>query len=385
MVCLILKTGPIRQSDHVLRILGFLAKSSPLSGKPLMPSASPAKKTGKRSFTPSFDDVDSENADPSMFSPSKKSKSEACEKPFTFSMTPVKSMPPPARTPARSNISSPRAPLTAPAGRSPPRKTGGISKNRRVSAPFTRIDPPFLSRGSSSLPFSLDAAISGSVSTTSTPTKSKSAGSTIQESMPASWSFEIYEDSPEEEAANLMEHSTQILDLSSDDEAAKARKDYRGKENEAPEGYDAPSASRPTATATEAPLPAPKRVKKTELIRRKTTEMDDGERSPLSDLETDDFVPEGLAKDSHVVVDATPEKSTSDAKSTPAVAPPAFTFSSARKESKKASKLAISSVLPVEDEVSVWEDDAESNDVSSTEAVAETEVADSTDKPAVAA
>jgi hypothetical protein len=112
--------------------------------------------------------------------------------------------------------------------------------------------------------------------------------------------FEIYEDTPEEEAANLMEHSTLTLDLSSDDE--EGRKDSsRGKENTPPEGYDAPAASR---SASE-PAAPPRRVKKTELIRQKANvdEMDDGERSPLSDLETVHFIPEGLDKESYVVIE----------------------------------------------------------------------------------
>lgn len=119
--------------------------------------------------------------------------------------------------------------------------------------------------------------------------------------------FEIYEDTPEEEAANLMEHSTLTLDLSSDDEGG--RKDSGlGKENTPPEGYDAPTASR---SAVEPSPAAPRRVKKTELIRRKADvdEMDDGERSPLSSLETEHFIPEGLDKDSHVVIEEAVEKS----------------------------------------------------------------------------
>lgn len=259
---------------------------------------------GKRSFEPvTFDDFDSENVDPAMFdSPSKKSKFEAFDKPvkpFTFSLSTVKSVPPPSTipsrlsTPSRANMSSPRTPLTAPAGRSPKRKIAGIGKSRRVSAPFTRIDPPFASsRGASSLPFSLDAALSGTLS------ESKSMGATIQESMPKNWFFDIYEDTPEEEAANLMEHSTLTLDLSSDEESSKKEKYDRGKENMPPEGYDAPTASRAAV------------VKKTEIVRKKVIvdEMDDGQRSPLSDLETESFIPEGLDKESHVVVDESPEK-----------------------------------------------------------------------------
>lgn len=297
----------------------------------------------KRSFE---DDFDSENVDPAMFdSPPKKTKSDSFDKPvkpFTFNLTPQKSMPPPSTipsrlsTPTRANISSPRAPLTAPAGRSPKRKMAGVSKNRRVSAPFSRIDPPG-GRAGSTLPFSLDAALSGTLH--SEP--KVAAGATIQESMPKAWFFDIYEDTPEEEAANLMEHSTQTLDLSSDDECVQKEKSDRGKENTPPEGYDAPTASRP----------APKQIKKTEIIRKKLVvdEMDDGERSPLSDLETDTFIPEGLDKDSHVVVDEVPKPDVKDLFAAPAPVP--FTAGE-----KKTSNVVVDGKSDVKGEIIVWED-----------------------------
>lgn len=181
--------------------------------------------------------------------------------------------------------------------------------------------------------------------------------------MPASWEFEIYEDTPEEEAANLMEHSTQILDLSSDDESTKAKRHYRGKENEAPDGYSQPLASRAPSAASETALPVPQRVASTEIIRRKATVMDDGERSPLCDLETDDFVPEGIAKDAYVLVTSSPEKTKLDVKSLFAVAPPAFTFPNVKKEGKSSSKLALSCVVAGNEENSeeivVHEDEVE--------------------------
>jgi len=125
--------------------------------------------------------------------------------------------------------------------------------------------------------------------------------------MPKNWFFEIYEDAPGEEAANLMEHSTLTLDLSSDDEDGKGVRDERGKENCPPEGYDAPVASRPAITDASA------RATKTDLIRKKveTEAMDDGERLPLSDLETEYFIPVGLDAKSHVIVYPTPEKTSS--------------------------------------------------------------------------
>jgi hypothetical protein len=160
-----------------------------------------------------------------------------------------------------------------------------------------------------------------------------------------------------------MEHSTQSLDLSFDDATAKAERDDRGKENEAPEGYDAPTASRQSMNANEPALPAPTRVKKTELIRRKIVEMDDGERSPLSDLETDEFIPEGLSKDAHIVLDASPEKFKLDVNSLFAVPPPTSASPIVEKESSQSSKPTIPSTLSIQDDITdtviIWEDEAE--------------------------
>ncbi|GIZ47106.1 hypothetical protein CKM354_001020600 [Cercospora kikuchii] len=293
------------------------------SGKTNMNNMKTTGASNKRAYEScNFDDFDSENVDPAMFdSPSKKTKGNAFDlkqqKSFTFSLTtskPMTTMAPPSTfsasaspralsTPLRRKMSSPRAPLTAPAGRSPKRKVLGVGgASRRISAPFTRIDPPSFgtSSSASALPFSLDAALSGSLPNSSAKmASSTSGGATIAESMPKNWFFEIYEDTPEEEAANLMEHSTLTLDLSSDDEGEMGKKElYRGKENTPPEGYDAPTAS--------SPRPATAVTTMTEVVRTKVLakdEMDDGSRSPLSDLETEGFFPEGLSKESFVVVD----------------------------------------------------------------------------------
>ena len=362
-----------------LTISGVTSKSTNSSGKPAMSINSPTK----RPFDPAmiFEDYDSENVDPAanLTSPNKKSKSDATEKPFkpfTFTMTPSKAMPPPPSrlsTPARAHISSPRAPLTAPAGRSPTkRKSAGLlnTKNRRTSAPFSRIDPPSFnaSRSTSSLPFSLDAALSGTFSFTPASTSSKmSAGATIAESMPKNWFFEIYEDTPEEEASNLMEHSTLTLDLSSDDESEKKLNDERGKENMPPEGYDAVTASRQVGDAGAA---APARVKKADIVRKKVVaeEMDDGERSPLANLETEPFFPEGLDKEAHVIVGPTPEKSREESKSIFA-APVPFTAGSEQKSGKKSSGLVstplVNSQGEVKGEITIWDDGSSSEAVPS--------------------
>ncbi|GAB1737112.1 hypothetical protein NU219Hw_g795t1 [Hortaea werneckii] len=334
---------------------GLISKPSPLNGKN---NLTPSKPAVKRSFEPAiFEDNDGENVDPATFSsPAKKSKSGTGKSSnVDFSLATSKSMPPPpvpnrVSTPVKANTSSPRAPLTAPAGRSPNRKIASIGKNRRTSAPFTRIEPPFASRGSSnSLPFSLDAALSGTLSSTKAKPESEkqtSTDSTIQECMPKSWFFEIHEDTPEEEASNLMEHSTLTLDLSSDDESSKKERDARGKENVAPEGYDASTASRPAAEPAVAPLT----VKKTAMVRQKkiTDEMDDGERSPLSDLETDPFIPEGLSTDACVIVDAAPKREEATASSN----------SSQKKEDKDAFHPNKDSA---KDAILIWEDSPSSD------------------------
>jgi hypothetical protein len=268
--------------------------------------------------------------------------------------------------------------MTAPAGRSPKRKATGIHKARRVSAPFSRIDPPFVSRNTSSLPFSLDAAINGTFST-STP---KDPGATIQESMPKNWFFDIYEETPEEQSTTLMEHSTLTLDLSSDEESSKRAEDDRGKENTPPEDYDAPTASRPAAEST---VPVPKHVKKADIIRRKIVlpdDMDDGERSPLSDLETDPFIPEGLDKESHVVVDPTSEKPTStklDMSNLFATAVP-FTAGTDKKSGVRTPSKSIADIPVVDAEgdvkgdIIVWEDSPSSEPPESPCAQAESAV-----------
>jgi len=219
-----------------------------------------------------------------------------------------------ASTPhSRANTSSPRAPLTAPAGRSPKAKRALLpaSKPRRVSAPYTRIDPPS-SLANKTSGFSLAAALSGTLNRP-IPISSKPAAATVEETMPRDWFFDIHEDTPEEEASNLMEHSTLCLDLSSDEESSKVVREDRGKENTPPMGYEAPvtraSAASAAASASQSQTQTQAHAKQNKKIqpRRKILkqdEMDDGQRSPLSDLETEDFFAEGLTKDATVIVDA---------------------------------------------------------------------------------
>ena len=59
--------------------------------------------------------------------------------------------------------------------------------------------------------------------------------------MPKGWFFAIHEDSPEEEAANIMAHNTGVLDISSDDDCMTKKRNEereRGKENIPPPDHD---------------------------------------------------------------------------------------------------------------------------------------------------
>lgn len=107
----------------------------------------------------------------------------------------------------------------------------------------------------------------------------------------------------------MMEHSTAVLDLSSDEESTKKADEEKGKENVPPPDFEAPI---PRSTASHR-AGATVGTHKSQIPRRKIQKldaMDDGERSPLSDLETEDFFAVGLDKDSYIMVSALEEKET---------------------------------------------------------------------------
>ncbi|KAI5196778.1 hypothetical protein E4T39_07634 [Aureobasidium subglaciale] len=304
---------------------GMVKTPSPLSGKAksMVPTSSPSlKPSTKRPLTLSLDEFDGENNDaenvnPNMFlSPMKRTKMDKPStslKPkglstlpssfnFTFNptkTTPATSMPPPAIVPSRlstpmkyAGVTKPltRTPLTAPAGRSPKSKRD----RRRLSAhtPTTRVESA-LSKSSArtGLPFSIDAALTASLKTAApvaTPSVKPVTG--IDESMPSTWFFAIHEDTPDEEAENLMEHSTLTLDLSSDDESATKADENRGKENVAPADYDPIASSSPTRRS--------RRLAKTAA----DMDTDEATRAPLGSLDTIEFIPDGLTKDSIVIL-----------------------------------------------------------------------------------
>ena len=359
---------------------GILKTPSPLSGKAkmLVPTSSPSlKPSAKRRVTPSFDDFDAQNDDaenvnPNMFlSPMKRTKLDMPStslKPkglstlpssfnFTFNptkTTPTTSMPPPATIPSRlstpmkyAGVSKPsaRAHLTAPAGRSPKSKR---DKGRRLSAhtPITRIDSSLLSRSSArtGLPFSIDAALTASLKTPAPAAAPlPKPASSIEESMPSSWFFAIHEDTAEEEAENLMEHSTSTLDLSSDDESTTKANEDRGKENVAPADYDAVASSSP-------------RSSRRSLKSAADMETDEAVRAPLGSLDTTEFIPEGLTKDSIVVISDLSETCTLEAHSEKQELPcnPPIVISPPKK----------TCTIDLKDDIFIFEDESASPDLS---------------------
>lgn len=185
-----------------------------------------------------------------------------------------------------------KSPMSAPAGRSPTRgsKRVGILSRRRTG----RIDPPSFNLFSG--PLSLDAAIKGTFPSyasrsSSTKVPSSAAGSLNESSQKASWFFDIHEDTPEQEMTNLLQHSTCMLDISSDEECAqklrREKAEGRGKENVPPaDDVSQVSARRTTTTVSEFGMEYEK------------------PRVALGDLNAEDFYAEGVDPSEQFLVPA---------------------------------------------------------------------------------
>lgn len=215
----------------------------------------------------------------------------------------------PARKLHSSLSNTASSPLTAPAGRSPTRgnKRVGILNRRRT----VRVDPPSFNLFSA--PFSLDAAIKGTLpsyashsssSRTSTATSDDVYGTALK----SAWFFDIHEDTPEQEMTNLLQHSTCMLDISSDEECEqklrRERADGRGKEN-------IPPADDVSQTST----------------RRTTTTISEGgmeyekPRVALGDLNVEDFYADGVDPSEVIIVPGDDEDGTVVNGEQPAAAP----------------------------------------------------------------
>ncbi|KAL0258588.1 hypothetical protein SLS55_006085 [Diplodia seriata] len=282
---------------------------------------SPSKR--RHTTSPFDDDLSCENVDPAVVdSPTKRSKNldgspkkvskfvlSAEAAPVASSSarrsTPLSAVEKPrtSSVPTQSSISTSRG--------SPKNKRVGLLSKRRT----TRIDPPSFDlspRRSSGVPFSIDAALSGTIPEYAPPPRpaARKSAPTIDESMPKGWFFEIHEDSPEEEATNMMEHSATTLDISSDDDSdtrAENESRERGKENIPPPDYYLAASSR-SAGASDAGA-EPRKMKQRRKFEKDAMEED---RSPLSALPASDFFGDGLDANSYVIVDGTaPEKPSS--------------------------------------------------------------------------
>ncbi|KAK7955113.1 hypothetical protein PG996_015920 [Apiospora saccharicola] len=200
------------------------------------------------------------------------------------------------------------SPLSAPAGRSPTRgkRAGLLSSRRRTAGPYSRIDPPSFGLGGSSsspAPFSLDAALKGTIpSYTSreapvasepsiapvSSTRSSDFPILDENDLKSSWVFEIHEDTAEQEMTNLLQHSTCTLDISSDEESERRQQRERaeGKEN-VPPVDDVSQTTRPRSAR---------------LAADADDMFVDKERSPLGEMDVKGYFPDGCDETSVVII-----------------------------------------------------------------------------------
>ncbi|GAP93168.1 putative thymidylate kinase protein [Rosellinia necatrix] len=283
-------------------------------------NSSPVKR--KASEVTSSDN--SENVDPVLFSKRAKGadgfpSKDSFIKPSTFFLTKSASTndlpvatPLQATTPRQRSLLNPkspsaklntgigRSPLSAPAGRSPTRKRSGLlSSRRRTGGSFTRVDPPVfgLAASSPATPFSLDAALRGTISnyanrgdvSSARPSSGTSDFSGLHEpEAKSSWFFDIHEDTESEEATNMLQHSALGLDISSDEESEKRlqRERAEGKEN-IPPPDDVSQTSYPRAARYSA--------SSDEMVVEK-------ERNPLGEMDPKEYYSKGCDENSVVVI-----------------------------------------------------------------------------------
>ncbi|KAF4596005.1 thymidylate kinase [Ophiocordyceps camponoti-floridani] len=243
-----------------------------------------------------LDNDDSENVDPTLSAKKRSKAIDITKKPVAFALTrtittPRTDTPRTLSSPLKPAVSSSRplqrksivnsTPLTAPAGRSPPRgKRAGLLTSRRR---YTRVDPPAFSLGSPA-PFSLDAALKGTTAGyAARPQKAVGRG-ILEPETKASWYFDIHEDTPEQEMTNLLQHGTCILDLSSEEENARKAAEDLDKEN-------VPPVDHVSQTSVAA---GPRRAADDMVV--------DKERVALGEMNAADYFPEGCDETSVVMI-----------------------------------------------------------------------------------
>ncbi|KAK8041451.1 hypothetical protein PG994_014458 [Apiospora phragmitis] len=298
--------------------------------------------SGKRKAADVVEDNDAENVDPVIFSKRVKGSSDTSFpakdfiKPATFLLTKSASTSnivstPKVPAPRPRSVLNPKSPasrlntgiaksspLSAPAGRSPTRgkRAGLLSSRRRTAGPYSRIDPPSFGLGASSsspAPFSLDAALKGTIPSytsreaSATPAASESSiapvsstrssdfASLHEAGLKSSWFFEIHEDTADQEMTNLLQHSTCTLDISSDEESERRQQRERaeGKEN-VPPVDDVSQTTRPRAARLAAADADDMFVEK--------------ERSPLGEMDVKGYFADGCDETSVVIIPADEEE-----------------------------------------------------------------------------
>ncbi|EGS18448.1 uncharacterized protein CTHT_0050460 [Thermochaetoides thermophila DSM 1495] len=290
----------------------------------------------KRKVADVLDTDDSENVDPALFS--KRAKGLSADSDLTKSFKPatfVLSRAPPraslsstkdvfdahsakssfaqprtilqpkfpaARSTLRSSLLSPlSSPSAALPGRSPPRssKRPGIFSRQRTQHPST---PSTFRSAHLGVPFSLDAALKGTIpsysgslrnstSTSGSVKNSKNLDFLLPPESRSSWTFEIYEDTPEQEMTNLLQHSTCTLDISSDEESEQRDKRERA------EGRDKENIPPPddvSQTPARSPRAVPSFLDGDDMVEK--------QRGPLAEMNAADFYAEGCDKTSIFIV-----------------------------------------------------------------------------------
>lgn len=183
-----------------------------------------------------------------------------------------------------------KSPLSAPAGRSPPRTQSGrtgLLNQRRSGCAFTRIDPPTFAGSKSSL--SIDAALKGTVTGYAQRTSGKAAPEPPLAAPKASWFFEIYQDTVEDllANANLKCPSTSTLEGSDDDAEDTEKENVPPMDDQSQTGSRTPGQSHQGSTRIDAKV--------------KEEDACDVDRSPLGELSAEDFYDDGLDANSTCV------------------------------------------------------------------------------------
>ncbi|KAL1963960.1 hypothetical protein VTN77DRAFT_7635 [Rasamsonia byssochlamydoides] len=233
-------------------------------------------------------DSDSENVDPTTLKQSPKRKrsfegddelsKEPLKTPKTNRIALVSSESKVAHDASTSRANRASTPLTTkickPAGRSPPPSKPCNAFGRRSTSIATRTEL-VSKRAVHRAPFSIATALATEKPKRHSPVK------------PASWFFDIYVDTEQDEMTNSMQHSACFLDISDDEGKAKA--DGRGKENIPPHelGIVMPTAAQQTTT---------------DATSRKNL-MTDEPRTPLGELKVSDYYGTGCHALSFVIVE----------------------------------------------------------------------------------